>query len=70
MVRVHAMVAARQEVKYDLKRQNCKLSHYASAEISKLAEQHLFAGNWARLEAQAPAKIMAQSFGLSMRPRG
>jgi hypothetical protein len=59
MLRVMAMQLARQAVKDDLKRRNCRPSYYASAEISKLAEQYLQAGHWAELEAEALQRIMA-----------
>jgi hypothetical protein len=50
---------ARQIGKDDLKRRNCRPSHYAQAEISRMAQQYLEAGNWQRLMAEALANIMA-----------
>jgi hypothetical protein len=49
---------ARQIVKDNLKRRNCKVTDYASREISKMAEQYLNEGHWAEPEAQALEKIM------------
>jgi hypothetical protein len=59
MLRVWAMREARQIVRDDLKRRNCKPSHYAQAEISKMALQYLQAGHWPSLREQALKKIMA-----------
>jgi hypothetical protein len=59
MVRVMAIRLARQIVKEDLKRRNCMPSHYAQAEISRMAQQYLETGNWQRLMAEALEKIMA-----------
>jgi hypothetical protein len=49
---------AQQIVKDDLKRRNCKPSHYAQREITLMAQQYL-RGHWRELEAQALAKIMS-----------
>jgi hypothetical protein len=51
---------ARQIIRDQLKRRNCKPSHYAQREISQMAQQYLVEeGNRKRLEAEALAKIMA-----------
>ena len=59
LLRVWAMMDARQIVKNDLKRRNCKPSHYAMAEISKMALNYLNEGRWAEFKAQALEKIMS-----------
>ena len=56
MLRVWAMMDARQIIRDDLKRRNCRPSHYAQAEISKVALQYLNEGRWAEFKAQALAK--------------
>jgi hypothetical protein len=53
------MMDARQIIRDDLKRRNCRPSHYAQAEISKMALQYLNEGRWAEFKAQALAKIMS-----------
>jgi hypothetical protein len=53
MLSVGAIADARQIIKNDLKRRNCKPSHYAQAEISKMALQYLQAGHWPVLRQQA-----------------
>jgi hypothetical protein len=59
MLRVYAMSEARQAVKAQLKAANEKPSHYAQAEISRMAEQWLQAGHWQECHALALDKIMA-----------
>jgi hypothetical protein len=61
MISVFVASAARQIVRDDLRRRNCKPSHYAQAEIYLMARQYLQAGHWAELEAQALAKIMGDA---------
>jgi hypothetical protein len=59
MLSVFAMRDARQIVRDDLKRRNCKPSHYAQAEISRMALNYLNEGRWAEFKALALAKIMS-----------
>jgi hypothetical protein len=59
MLSVWAMCEARALVKADLKRRNCKPSHYAQREISLMAQQYLQAGHWAEMRELALAKIMS-----------
>ena len=56
---VWAMMDARQIVKDNLKRRNCKPSHYAQREITQMALNYLNAGRWPELKALALAKIMS-----------
>jgi hypothetical protein len=58
MLIIYAMSEARAVVKARLRRENCKPSHYAQAEISRMALQYLQAGHWQELREQALAKIM------------
>jgi len=44
MLSAWAMADARQIIRADLKRRNCKPSHYAQAEISRMALQYLNEG--------------------------
>jgi hypothetical protein len=46
MLQVHAVVEARQIVRARLRRENCKPSHYAHAEIGRMAMQYLNTGHW------------------------
>jgi hypothetical protein len=59
LLKVHAVVEARQVVRTDLKRRNEKPSHYAHAEIGRMALQYLNTGHWPEYKALAFAKIMA-----------
>jgi hypothetical protein len=58
MLRAWALCEARRIVKARLKAQGLRPTHYASAEISKLAEGYFNEGHWRELEAQAYEKIM------------
>jgi hypothetical protein len=58
MLRVSAVCEARQIVKDRPKAQGKQPSHYASAEISRMAQGYL-EGHWRELEAKALERIMA-----------
>jgi hypothetical protein len=57
MLILAAMSEARQVVKARLRRENCKPSHYASAEIGRMALRHS-QEHWPEFKALALARIM------------
>jgi hypothetical protein len=61
LLSVFAMRDARQIVKANLKKRNAKPSHYAQAEISRMALQYCNAGHWQELREQALAQIMGDA---------
>jgi hypothetical protein len=60
MVHIHALLAARAQVKLDLKRQGYIVSHYKASAITELAWQLLNADR-ERLLAEARERIMARA---------
>jgi len=60
MISVFAMRDARQIIRDDLKRRNCKPSHYAQREICEMALRY-GRDHWRELEARALAKIMGDA---------